>query len=85
MSEEEQKKYYEIVTAAWKFFRIHSQMDGSEEAYRLMHEEGKRQAGEFLTDEQFAKDLFVAMSAAIQRYETERRGKRDGDQGSVPG
>ena len=79
MNEEEQKKYYEIVTAAWKFFRIHSQMDGSEEAYRLMIEDGKRQTGKFETDQQFAKDLFVAMSTAIQRYETGRRGKRDGD------
>lgn len=79
MNETEQKQYYEIVTAAWKFFRKHINMDGSEEAYRLMLSEGKKLSSSFDVDERFAQDMFVAMSHAVQRYETGRRGKRDGD------
>ena len=81
MNETEQKQYYEIVTAAWKFFRKHINMDGSEEAYRLMMEDGKRQASEFTTDGQLAHDLFVAMCKAVQRYDLGRRGKLDRNKG----
>ena len=81
MDEKELKQYYDILTAAWRFFKKHINMDGSTEAYRLMMEDGKRQASEFTTDGQLAHDLFVAMCSAVQRYDLGRRGKLDRNKG----
>ena len=85
MNETELKNYHEIFTAAWKFFKKHIDMDGSDEAYRLMLEDGSRQANSFDLDERFAEELYAAVSHAVQRYEMGRRGSHDTDQGSLPG
>ena len=85
MNEDELKKYHDIITAAWKFFKTHINMDGSEEWYKHMTEDARRQIEDFgQTDHDFATSIFAAVCSAVQRNEIERRGKRDGDQGSVP-
>ena len=81
MNDKEIRAYYDILTAAWRFFKKHINMDGSTEAYRLMYEDGKRQASEFTSDGQLAHDLFVTMCKAVQRYDLGRRGKLDRNKG----
>ena len=86
MNETELKNYYEIITAAWKFFKTHINMDGSEEWYKRMTEDARRQIENFSqTDHDFATSIFAAVCSAVQRNEIGRRGKRDGDQQGVPG
>lgn len=86
MNEDELKKYYDIITAAWKFFKTHISMDGSEEWYKRMTEDARRQIENFSqTDHDFAEGIFVAVCSAVQRVDLERRGKRDRNQRSVPG
>lgn len=82
MNETEQRKYYEIVTAAWKFFKTHINMDGSEEWYKHMTEDARRQIENFnQTDHDFATSIFAAVCSAVQRVDLERRGKRDRNKG----
>jgi len=86
MKDTELTGYSEIFTAAWKFFKTHINMDGSEEWYKRMTEDARRQIEDFgQTDHDFATSIFAAVCSAVQRNEIGRRGKRDGDQGSVPG
>ena len=86
MNETELKNYYEIITAAWKFFKTHINMDGSEEWYKRMTEDARRQIENFSqTDHDFATSIFAAVCSAVQRNEIGRRGKRDGNQQGVPG
>ena len=86
MNETELKNYYEIITAAWKFFKTHINMDGSEEWYKHMEEDARRQIEDFnQTDHDFATSIFAAVCSAVQRNEIGRRGKRDGDQQGIPG
>ena len=86
MNETELKNYYEIITAAWKFFKTHINMDGSAEWYKRMTEDARRQIENFnQTDHDFATSIFAAVCSAVQRNEIGRRGKRDGDQQGVPG
>ena len=86
MNETELKNYYEIITAAWKFFKTHINMDGSEEWYKRMTEDARRQIEDFgQADPDFTMSIFAAVCSAVQRNEIGRRGKRDGDQQGVPG
>lgn len=86
MTDEEMKTYYDILSAAWKFFRKYIDIDGTVEAYRLMQDEARRMIEDFSqTDHNFAEGIFVTVCSAVQRNEIGRRGKRDGDQGNVPG
>ena len=86
MNEDELKKYHDIITAAWKFFKKYADIDGSVEAYRLMQDEARRMIENFSqTDHDFATSIFAAVCSAVQRNEIGRRGKRDGDQQGVPG
>ena len=86
MNEDKLKKYHDIITAAWKFFKTHINMDGSEEWYKHMTEDARRQIEDFSqTDHDFAEGIFVAVCSAVQRVDLERRGKRDGNQQGIPG
>ena len=82
MNETELKNYYEIITAAWKFFKKYADIDGSVEAYRLMQDEARRMIKDFSqTDHDFAEGIFVAVCSAVQRYDLGRRGKLDRNKG----
>lgn len=72
MSEEDVKRYHEMYTVAWRFFRKYSNPDGTQEFWKQLCDEVQELDRQYKS--KFLRDALNTVTAEIDRLD---RGVRD--------